>query len=860
MPVLKKSDFTFKTQPLKHQLDALCQSATKQNFAYLMEMGCVDGDTEFLSNRGWVKFKDFKLRQWEEPLYVGQVSDASPYQPDYYKVFNFVKPTSYIKKEVDRTFHFTGSVPRNKVQCVDMVLSPEHNTLCKLVSKDSSYLTPRESDITAFDLYSHLSTRSKSEPNFSGDRAHILQRTWIEGSPIGTDAKENADNSHTSSLMNYSYKALASLTEWEMRVQVAIMADGNFPKKSSDKCVLELRKPEKIKRFEMLCKKAKIVTAKEPCRDGKATRFHLIAPVHKKIYDEDFWMLPVELHRTIFNEVFYWDGSMEKTYNRFYTIHKKSADFIQFLTATGGYRASILKSTSNGAPYYTVAYNPEKKLGLDTEDSPYSTVFKCEEINKPQTVYCFRVPSGALLLRRNDKIFVTGNSGKTKVIIDNMAYLKKREAIRAVIVMAPKGVYLNWSTQEIPKHMPDEANAEVLVWRADASKGYKLRLKEQIENWDGKTLPILIFNIESLISKEGTETLELFMKKHKGMLMGVIDESTCIKNHRAKRTKAALAVGAKCRVKRIATGSPITNSPLDLYSQFAFLDKQILGCGSYYAFRNVFANIERITTRTGQSFEKVLSYKNLPLLSKRIQDFSYRITKKECLDLPNKIYVTRDVELTPEQKRLYKEMKNLSFAVHNEEIMSVQVALTKILRLHQILCGSFTSDEGEVIKVPNYRLTALEEVLDETGGKVIIWANYLQNIKDIQELLEKKYGKESFVTYIGETSSDDRVDAINLFQNANSPVRFFLGNVQTAGRGITLTAANTVIYYSNNYSLEMRQQSEDRAHRVGQDKPVTYVDLVARASLDEKIIGALLSKRNIANEILHDDLEDWIQL
>ena len=157
-------------------------------------------------------------------------------------------------------------------------------------------------------------------------------------------------------------------------------------------------------------------------------------------------------------------------------------------------------------------------------------------------------------------------------------------------------------------------------------------------------------------------------------------------------------------------------------------------------------------------------------------------------------------------------------------------------------------------------LEALKEVLSETSGKVIIWANYLQNITDIQDMLEKEYGKESFVTYTGSVSSDDRVEAIRLFQNANSPVRFFLGNVQTAGRGITLTAANTVIYYSNSYSLEMRQQSEDRAHRVGQLNPVTYVDLVARDSLDEKIIQALLAKRNIANEILNDDLEDWIKL
>ena len=441
-----------------------------------------------------------------------------------------------------------------------------------------------------------------------------------------------------------------------------------------------------------------------------------------------------------------------------------------------------------------------------------------------------------------------------------MTYLKQKGAITAAIVLAPKGVYRNWSTQEIPKHMPDEVKPHVLVWKADASAGYKKKLLEEIESYDGSDFPIMVFNIESLLSTNGMATLKLFLKKHRGTVMGIIDESTCIKNHKAKRTKAALEIGSKCRVRRIATGSPITNSPLDLYSQFAFLDKQIIGCGSFYAFRNIFAEIERITTRQGQSFDKILKYKNLHLLSKRINDFSYRVTKKECLDLPEKVYVTRDVELTPEQKRLYKEMKNLSFTMLDDEIMSVQVALTKLLRLHQILCGSFTTDDGQIQKIPNNRIEALSEVLDETSGKVIIWANYLQNIEDIKQLLTEKYGAESFVVYTGATGNDDRVEAIKQFQNANSPVRFFLGNVQTAGRGITLTAAQTVIYFSNNYSLEMRQQSEDRAHRVGQVNNVTYVDLVVRDSLDEKIIQALLAKRNIANEILHDDLEDWIQL
>lgn len=845
---LTMQDFTFKTKPLNHQFEALKKSATKQNFAYLMEMGCVDGETEFLSNRGWVKFKDFELDKWEAPLLVGQVTDPEYPDDGAHAHFTFVQPISYIKKEVDEMIHFTGYTEGCSTPCLDIMVTPDHNMRAELINS-TTLIKRREDDVSAQQLAEWVEARPAKIGRYDGRRGHILQRCWTHDGVLGYAPEDTVLN---------------KLTNWELRLMVAIMADGNFPRKHENKCVMEFSKEHKITRFEMLCRRAGVMTVRESIRGGASTRFNLIAPLRKKIYDEEFWLLPPDKLAIIFDEIFRWDGSIENTRKRFYTIHKSSADFVQFLCSIHGYRSSIITTTSNGAPYYTVSMNPKAHMS-SIKFNPFTTVPECQRIKGKQMSYCFRVPSGQLLLRRNNKVFVTGNSGKSKVIIDNMAFLKQRGSIDAAVVIAPKGVYRNWSTQEIPKHMPDEVNAKILLWKSDATKKAKMELIETIKAYDKEkdadTFPILVFNIESVLSDTGYLTLMTFLKKHAKRVMGVIDESTCIKNHRAKRTRKALEVSKYCKVRRIATGSPITNSPLDLYSQFAFLDKEIIGCGSYYAFRNVFADMERITNRQGQSFDKILRYKNLPLLSKRIEDFSFRVTKKECLDLPDKIYITRDVALTPEQTRMYKEMKNLSFAVREpDEIMSVQVALTKMLRLHQILCGSFTTDDGEIHPIPNNRLNALEEVLDETSGKVIIWANYLQNIQDITDMLAKKYGPESFVTYTGSVTSDSRVEAIQLFQNMNSPVRFFVGNVQTAGRGITLTAANTVVYYSNNYSLEMRQQSEDRAHRVGQTNQVTYVDLVVPGTLDEKIIQALLAKRNIANEILNDDLDEWINI
>tara|TARA_R110000803_G_scaffold106572_1_gene174662 strand:- start:819 stop:1361 length:543 start_codon:yes stop_codon:yes gene_type:complete len=180
------------------------------------------------------------------------------------------------------------------------------------------------------------------------------------------------------------------------------------------------------------------------------------------------------------------------------------------------------------------------------------------------------------------------------------------------------------------------------------------------------------------------------------------------------------------------------------------------------------------------------------------------------------------------------------------------------MRLHQITCGHLKNDDGTITEIKNNRLDELLNVLDEVEGKVIIWANYIYDIEHIVSAIKKKYGLESVVQYYGAISSDERQKTIDRFQDPDSDARFFVGNPQTGGYGITLTAANNVIYYSNGYDLEKRLQSEDRAHRIGQKKSVTYVDLIAPKTIDEKIRKALRDKINIASEILGEELKDWI--
>ena len=304
------------------------------------------------------------------------------------------------------------------------------------------------------------------------------------------------------------------------------------------------------------------------------------------------------------------------------------------------------------------------------------------------------------------------------------------------------------------------------------------------------------------------------------------------------------------------TGSPVTRNPLDLYSQCEFLDPRLLDFASYYSFRNRYA-IMKSANISGRSINLVTGYQNLGELSDKLKPFSYRVLKEDCLDLPDKIYMKREIQLTAEQKKLYDQMKREALATLNGKTVTTMTALTQLMRLHQITCGHFSADDGSIQEIKNNRLAELLDVLEEIEGKAIIWAHYQHDVMNIYKLLEDKYGPGSVVHYYGKTLPEERDYAIKNFKT-NDKVRFFVGTPQTGGYGITLVQANTVIYYSNGYDLEKRMQSEDRAHRIGQKKKVTYVDLIAEDTVDNKIVKSLRKKINIAAEVMGEDLKKWI--
>ena len=449
--------------------------------------------------------------------------------------------------------------------------------------------------------------------------------------------------------------------------------------------------------------------------------------------------------------------------------------------------------------------------------------------------------------------FMEMGTGKSKVLVDNIAMLYNKGAIDAALIIAPKGVYRNWYSQEIPNHLPSHIDHKTVLWTATTSKA-KDKEYQQLFKID-YDLHILIMNVEAFSTKKGLEFATKFLNCHKTLM--AVDESTTIKTPTAKRTKAIITLGKFAKYRRILTGSPVTKSPLDLYTQCAFLNDNLLGFMSYYSFRNRYA-VMRQANFGGRRVQLIAGYQRLDELAKLLKPFSDRVLKENCLDLPEKTYIERQVELTDEQKKTYETMKSAALASLKGKMATAPHVLTQLMRLHQITCGHLKNDDETITEIKNNRIDALLELLEETEGKAIIWANYVYDIKRIVKAISKKYGEDSIVQYYGAVPADVRQKNIEKFQDPKSPARFFVGNPQTGGYGITLTAANNVIYYSNGYDLEKRLQSEDRAHRIGQKKAVTYIDLITPKTVDEKIRKALRKKINIATEIMGEELREWI--
>jgi len=450
-------------------------------------------------------------------------------------------------------------------------------------------------------------------------------------------------------------------------------------------------------------------------------------------------------------------------------------------------------------------------------------------------------------ISRDKKVFgllMEQGTGKTKVCIDNATYLYGKGEITALIIIAPNGVHRNW-LREIETHLPDWCEYKSVYYRAGMNKKEVEKFEEVLAAKD--CLKIFTFNVEAFTSPKAVNWMERAILSNQTML--VVDESTRIKTPGAKRTKMIIKFGKNAKYRRILTGTPITKNAADVYSQFKFLDSQILGYDSFYSFRN------RYCVMGGFEQRQIIAYRNLDELTRNIEGHSFRVLKKDCLDLPPKIYQRHFVDMSERQRKLYTTMKKGFIAELQGNVIEAPEAITRLLRLQQILCGWFPTENERVqpIDEKNPRIEALKDILEGINTKAIIWARFRADIRAIERLLG-----DLAVSYHGGVDSDARELAIERFQN-DPDIKYFIGTPQAGGTGLTLTAAEYAIYYSNSFDLEQRLQSEDRCHRIGTKNNVTYIDIECQKSIDSKIIKALRDKKNIADVITKDPISIFLE-
>lgn len=455
-------------------------------------------------------------------------------------------------------------------------------------------------------------------------------------------------------------------------------------------------------------------------------------------------------------------------------------------------------------------------------------------------------------------------TAKTKPIIDTICLLYANDRADGLLVVAPPGVERNWNTDEIPEHMPqqfrDECRVEVFNTKKKGTKDHKWRMESILEH---RGLAILLISYNGYMTDAGKKVVKDFLRKRRAMF--VLDEAHNIKSPGAKRTLALCRMAPLATHRRILTGTPVAQGPFDIYSQIRFLDQDFWkrkGIGGAVEFRQYFGEWltrDEVKRRLGYDpgYDKLIRYRNIEQLNEWLSEISDRYTKDQVLDLPDKLYQKRYIEMSPLQRRLYEQMEEeLRVEIRKGEIVEGQLPIVKLLRLQQILCNYLPTEDDEEPTVrlegTNPRIQAMEAIRDQTSHPCIVWARFRDDINQLMDLL----GDEA-VRYDGAVDDDEAELNKKKFQSGDA--KWFVGTAAKGGPGLTLTQAKTVVYYSNSFKLIDRLQSEDRAHRAGMDaNPVNYIDLCVPGTIDEKIIHNLRDKVDIASAITGDELKEWI--
>lgn len=439
--------------------------------------------------------------------------------------------------------------------------------------------------------------------------------------------------------------------------------------------------------------------------------------------------------------------------------------------------------------------------------------------------------------------------GKTRTAIAIAGAAWEMGAVRRVLVVAPTSVVSVW-----PKELSEVADFPVTCRALLGTKQQRLKMLRELEAFPFEAMEVAVINYESTWRDGIFEALEAFDAD-----LIICDESQRIKTPAARQSKAMHTLGDKARFKLILSGTPVTNAAVDIWSQYRFLDRTVFG-DNFYKFRN------RYAIMGGFNKKQIVGYKNLDLLVRKEHSIAFRITKEEAVDLPEQTFIERKVALDPKTRALYDQIRKESYAeLEGGDTITATTVLTKLLRLQQLAGGFLTTDEGERPElVSTAKLDALSDIIEDCvisgGKKLVIFARFLPEVHAIGQLIDRLFQGTRLkqVAIYGAIKKEDRGPVIRQFQE-DPDTMVIVGQIDTLGVGVTLTAADTCVYYSKNFNYATYEQSLSRIHRIGQRNTCTYISLVAERTVDETVDKSLSRKEDMAKvvvdewrEIFHD--------
>lgn len=825
--------YKFKRKPHAKQLEGFELSKDAKEFALLMKMRCVDKDTEYLSDTGWKKISEYKGGKVAQYWLDGTV--------------DFVQPNSYHVEPCDEFYHFYHD------NGLDQMLSSGHRILG--VSRSGASKVIRNNDW------------KKPLPNATAPKRHDTG-VWIETTP------ERFINKGPEAILiptTFNIKGTPGikLNEWELRLQVAFHADGSYGTKDLTnigprrKGGIAVKKQRKIERLRWILNTGNIEYKEESCRDG-FTCFTFYPPMISKSYVPEWYNCSYEQLEIIKDEVLHWDGghATENRGGQFFSSRTEDIDFIQYV-----YSATGTRCTSNyGSNLKGRDRSNEGVVSITGSGRTGNMVMMYPKLCKKVPsidgkMYCFNVPSSYLVFRRNGSVFVSGNTGKSKLFIDTACYLYAHGRVNAAVVIAPKGVHSKWDREDVPKDVPDYIDYKSAVWWSGDKKAI-----EKCEKLltPGDHMRFLFINVEAFQIKDSPA--EKFLAKFLNATDAIlgVDESHTIGNPDAKRTQRILKLSDKAAYKRILTGTLTTGNIFKIYSQFSFLNTDIFG-QSYFSFKHTYAEllpethptIQAIRARGARFTPAIVAtdeegnpmWKNLDKLKETIKPYSFTCRLEDCTDLPKTLFDKIIYQLPPKQRKVYDELKKAAVVMFEDDSCTVTHKMTMQMRLQQILSGYLPSDTDEGM-IPlfdkpedNPRIQALLtklETLEEEGEQAIIWCRFVQDIVTIGKIL----GEKAFTMY-GATKNREEIK--DRFMAGERP--FIVANTAVGGTGLNYSGIYTMIYYNDDFNFGNREQSEARPLHIGQTKPLLIIDIEAEdIDVDKRIANSRFAKRQVSDE------------